>query len=145
MSDRITVDGLAVDKELYTFINEEALPGTGLDGAHLWAELSKLVHEFAPKNRALLAKRDDLQNKVDDWHKQNGMVEDMDAYKAFLSEIGYLVPDLERLAATNLMALSPGAVFADVPNIKYTRVKRPIFPQDPAMSWAPPSLPPPSV
>ena len=52
-------------------------------------------------------------------------------------KIGYLVPDLERLASSNLLALSPGAVYADVPNIKYTRVRRPIFPQDPEMEWAP--------
>lgn len=93
MSDRITVDGLAIDKDLYTFINDEALPGTGVDAAHLWAEFSKLVHEFAPKNRALLAKRDDLQVKIDHWHKEHGMVDDMEGYKGFLKEIGYLVPE----------------------------------------------------
>ncbi|MFT3900110.1 MAG: malate synthase G [Gordonia sp. (in: high G+C Gram-positive bacteria)] len=94
MSDRVTVHGLQVSPVLYDFINTEALPGTGVDQDAFWAGAAKVVGDFAPRNRELLAVRDDLQGQIDQWHRdhpaENGKV-DFDAYKKFLTDIGYLV------------------------------------------------------
>src|SRR5690606_1400517 len=91
MSERTTSNRLQVATELYRFIQEEALPGTGLDAAAFWSGFDQLVHDLAPKNRELLAERDRLQAKIDDWHRQHpGPIQDMAAYQAFLRQIGYL-------------------------------------------------------
>ncbi len=93
MSDRIEISGLKVAKVLREFIESEALPGTGVKPEVFWAGLAGLVRDLAPKNKALLAKRDDLQAKLDHWHQaRKGKPLDFTAYKAYLSEIGYLVP-----------------------------------------------------
>jgi malate synthase len=94
MTDRIQAGGLQVAKELYDFINEHAIPGTGVAVDAFWAGFGKLVADLAPRNRALLAKRDDIQAKIDAWHKANkGSAFDFAQYKAFLIELGYLVPE----------------------------------------------------
>src|SRR5262245_28751984 len=93
MTDRIEIAGLHIARELHDFVIDEALPGTGIDAKEFWVGLSHLVHEFGPRNRALLKRRDDLQGKIDAWHRQNGAPTDMEAYKGFLGEIGYLVPE----------------------------------------------------
>ncbi|MGO4833461.1 malate synthase G, partial [Rhizobiaceae sp. 2RAB30] len=93
MSDRVETAGLKVARELRDFVDGEALPGTGVDAAAFWRAFSAIVHDLAPKNRALLARRDALQETMDGWYRDNGAPADMDAYKAFLSEIGYLVPE----------------------------------------------------
>ncbi|MFW2589352.1 malate synthase G [Sagittula sp. SSi028] len=93
---RKTFEGLQVSSELAEFIETEALPGTGVDPQAFWAGLSALVHDFGPRNRALLQKREDLQTKIDDWHKAHrDAPHDAAAYKAFLEEIGYLLPEGE--------------------------------------------------
>ncbi len=93
MTERVTIGGLQIAKVLYDFVNNEALPGTGVDADAFWAGADKIVDELAPKNRALLAKRDDLQAQIDTWHRDRaGAPHDAAAYKAFLEEIGYLVP-----------------------------------------------------
>ena len=91
--DRIEKFGLKIDAGLHQFLVEEAMPGTGVDAEHFFAELAALVHDLAPKNRALLAKRDDLQAKLDGWYKQNGAPSDIETYQAFLRDIGYLLPE----------------------------------------------------
>ena len=92
MSDRIELGGLKIAKELYDFANNDALPGTGVEAADFWAALDKILHDLAPRNAALLAKRTELQNKLNAWHKENGSGHnDFEGYKAFLKEIGYLV------------------------------------------------------
>src|SRR5690554_4371969 len=94
MSDRIQVGNLQVARVLYDFINEQAIPGTGVDVTAFWNGVDTLVHDLAPKNRALLKKRDDLQAQIDAWHQQRaGQAHDAAAYKAFLQEIGYLLPE----------------------------------------------------
>ena len=94
MTERVEVGGLKVAKELYNFANTEALPGTGVDAQAFWAGLDAIVHDLAPKNAALLAKRDELQAKIDAWHKANpGAQNDLGVYKAFLKDIGYLVDE----------------------------------------------------
>jgi len=93
MTGRIDVHGLKVARVLFDFVNARALPETGVDQEHFWKSLSALIHDLAPKNRDLLEKRDALQEKIDAWHKANPGTPDMARYKAFLSEIGYLVPE----------------------------------------------------
>ncbi|GAA4171505.1 malate synthase G [Shinella granuli] len=85
--------GLSIDRDLHDFIVTEALPGTGVDAARFFDEFSAIVHDLAPENRALLAKRDALQEKIDAWYRANGAPADMAAYEAFLREIGYLLPE----------------------------------------------------
>jgi malate synthase len=84
---------LQVAANLDQFVETEALPGTGIDSAAFWSGFDALVHELAPKNRALLAERDRLQTELDNWHRANpGPVRDLRAYRAFLESIGYIVP-----------------------------------------------------
>jgi malate synthase len=93
-TERVVVDGLSVAKVHYDFITKEALPGTGVPESGFWTRLDRIVHDLAPKNRALLKKRDELQARIDDWHRaRRGKPFDPAAYKAFLAEIGYLVPE----------------------------------------------------
>ncbi|TPE51040.1 malate synthase G [Amaricoccus solimangrovi] len=87
---------LLVAPELATFIEAEALPGTGIEAGAFWAGFSALAHDLGPRNRALLARREALQSQIDDWHiARRGQPHDRDAYKAFLTEIGYLLPEGE--------------------------------------------------
>ncbi|MFT3715106.1 MAG: malate synthase G [Gordonia sp. (in: high G+C Gram-positive bacteria)] len=90
MTDRVNVEGLQVDKVLYDFVNDEALPGTGVDPDAFWSGAASVFKDLAPKNRELLKVRDDLQSKIDDWHRSHDTI-DPAAYQAFLKEIGYLV------------------------------------------------------
>src|SRR4029450_7299954 len=69
MTDRVIVERLSVARVLYDFINREVLPGTGVPEAGLWIRLDRIVHDLAPRNRALLAKRDALQAQIDAWHR----------------------------------------------------------------------------
>ncbi len=86
-------NGLKIDTALHAFLVEEALPGTGVEAARFFADFAALIHDLAPKNRSLLEKRDALQEKLDTWYRQNGAPIDMQAYEAFLREIGYLLPE----------------------------------------------------
>jgi len=86
--------GLKVAEVLVRFLEDSALPGTGLSADQFWKGVADIYERFAPENRALLAVRDDLQSKIDAWHQgRAGKPLDMAAYKAFLGEIGYLVPE----------------------------------------------------
>ena len=94
MTQHTDKNGLQVAAELVDFIEGAALPGTGIDAGTFWAGLSDLVHDLGPKNRALLQTREDMQVKIDSWHKERaGQPHDADAYTSFLREIGYLVPE----------------------------------------------------
>lgn len=94
MTKHIDKSGLSVDTVLVDFIEQSALPGTGVSPHAFWEGLSGLVHTMGPKNRALLQDRAAIQQKIDTWHvDRRGQDHDADAYKAFLTEIGYLVPE----------------------------------------------------
>ncbi|MCX7559382.1 malate synthase G [Sulfitobacter sp. F26204] len=94
MAKRMNRDGLQVDAQLVAFLEEQALPGTGVTAAEFWTGLSELVHEMGPRNAAFLAKREELQGKIDDWHlAHRDKVHDHATYIRFLEEIGYLVPE----------------------------------------------------
>ncbi|GKW50522.1 malate synthase G [Halomonas sp. NCCP-2165] len=91
MTDRVTRHRLQVASELDHFINEQALPGSGIDAEAFWAGVDALFHDLTPKNRELLAERERLQRELDGWHRDNpGPVQDMPAYRRFLAETGYL-------------------------------------------------------
>ena len=93
MTERVNCHRLQVAANLKRFIEEEALPGTGVDAAAFWKGFDALVHDLAPKNCALLAERDRLQTELDQWHRAHpGPIADMAAYRAFLESIGYLLP-----------------------------------------------------
>jgi malate synthase len=94
MAARIRIEGLQVDSGLADFLNTRALPGTGVDPASFWKGFAALLTDLAPKNHALLAKREDLQARIDSWHRaRRGQIHDPQAYKDFLTEIGYLLPE----------------------------------------------------
>jgi malate synthase len=91
---QISVAGLGVDQELLDFVNNEALPGTGVAPDAFWSGLAKILGELSPRTAALLKKRDELQAKIDAWHKaRKGQPHDQAAYESFLKEIGYLLPE----------------------------------------------------
>ncbi|GJC32073.1 malate synthase G [Acinetobacter sp. KAM398] len=98
MTARIQKGKLAIAKELYDFIENEALPGSGLDSDKYWKNFEQVVVDLSPKNKTLLAKRDELQAKIDEWHRNNTF--ELEAYKAFLTEIGYLLPEVEDFQIT---------------------------------------------
>ena len=94
MTNRTLVAGLSVAKELFNFIETQVLPGLRVTPDHFWTGLSEITHELGPKNRTLLAEREVMQAKIDQWHIDNrGREHDSAAYHAFLSEIGYLVAE----------------------------------------------------
>ncbi|OBI78968.1 malate synthase G [Mycobacterium sp. E740] len=101
MTDRVTVGNLRVAQVLYDFVNNEALPGTGIDPDTFWSGADKVVADLTPKNEELLARRDELQARIDKWHRQR-VIEplDADAYKEFLTEIGYLLPEPDDFTIT---------------------------------------------
>ena len=101
MTARTQVHGLQVATELFDFINNQVLPGTGVTSEAFWAGFDAIVADLAPKNAALLAERDRLQLELDKWHSANpGPITDMAGYRQFLETIGYLVPQPANVTAT---------------------------------------------
>ena len=99
-NERIDIAGLRIARELHDFVVSEALPGTGVKADAFWSGLSAIAHDLVPKNRALLSTRDAIQARLDAWYRENGAPSDMEAYKGFLKEIGYLVPEGPAFAVT---------------------------------------------
>ncbi len=94
MTSRTEKNGLEVAADLVRFVEDSALPGTGVDADDFWTGFSDLVHDLGPKNRALLQTREDMQAKIDAWHKERaGQDHDAQSYEAFLRDIEYLVPE----------------------------------------------------
>ena len=100
MTERVTLNRRQGAANLQRFVDDEVLPGSGIDSAAFWAGFDALVHDLAPKNRALLAERDRLQRELDTWHRANpGPVRDLPAYRSFLESIGYLLPQPDSVTA----------------------------------------------
>lgn len=94
MTARIKVDAIEIDAVLHEFVDREVVPGTGVDTRAFWSGFATLAARMAPRNAALLAKRDKLQASINDWHRKHPGAEiDGHAYKSFLNQIGYLVPE----------------------------------------------------
>ena len=98
---RTRLHDLHVADELVRFVDDEVLPGTGIDRATWWAGFDAIVRDLAPRNAALLAERDRLQAEIDAWHRAHpGPIADPAAYRAFLERIGYLLPEPKDVRAT---------------------------------------------
>jgi malate synthase len=117
---------LSIAPALYAFVEAEALPGTGLEPGAFWAGFAKLLEEFSPRNAVLLQKRDEIQAKIDAWHiAQKGKAHHATAYQAFLTEIGYLLPEPPTVAVATAnvddeIALIPGPqLVVPVSNARY--------------------------
>lgn len=93
VTSRVKVAGLQVAEVLYRFVEQEALPGTGVDPAQFWRGTAEIIGDFTSRNEALLDRRRDLQDRIDAWHReQRGATFDSEKYQTFLDEIGYLHP-----------------------------------------------------
>lgn len=99
MTKYVKAGQLQVDAALYEFIQSEALPGSDVDAEQFWTDFAVLVHDLAPRNKQLLAKRDELQQAIHQWHKRNSGA-DAQKYKVFLQEIGYLEPEADNFEIT---------------------------------------------
>ncbi|WP_299640124.1 malate synthase G [uncultured Ruegeria sp.] len=114
MTDRQTLSGLQIDPVLAEFIETQALPGTGVSSQKFWAGMARMVSELGPKNRELLAKRAEIQSRIDGWHmSRKGQNTNAAEYEAFLKEIGYLVEEgdefqIETANVDPEIALTPG-------------------------------------
>ncbi len=101
MTDRIEKNGIMVAAELASFVDNHALPGTGISPDYFWSGFAELVEKMTPRNRALLQTREDLQARIDEWHvKRRGTTHDRTEYEAFLHEIEYLVEEGEAFEIT---------------------------------------------
>ncbi|NUK31488.1 malate synthase G [Parageobacillus sp. VR-IP] len=100
MEQYVKIGNLQVSTLLYEFINEEVLPGSGVDGKKFWKDFETLIADLTPRNKELLARRDEIQAKLNEWHKKHRGNFDMEQYKAFLTEIGYLEPEVEDFEIT---------------------------------------------
>ena len=96
MSDRVQQGGLQIEQVLFDLLEQDIAPGTGVEPTDFWQALESIVTDLGPRNRELLAIRDEMQAKIDHWHRDHpGNDYDRDAYKQFLLEIGYLLPEVE--------------------------------------------------
>lgn len=100
MTRRVQAGGLDVAEVLHRFVTEEALPGSGLDPEAFWAGAAAIIHDLAPRNRELLARREELQAQIDDWHRGHPGTPDERAYAEFLREIGYLLDEPGEVVVT---------------------------------------------
>ncbi|MBW7651961.1 malate synthase G [Anoxybacillus sp. ST4] len=100
MGEYVKIGRLQVADIFYDFMTNEVLPNSGIDTNKFWGDFEQLIVELTPKNKALLAKRDELQEKINEWHKQHRGRFDFEQYKSFLQEIGYLEPEVEDFEIT---------------------------------------------
>jgi malate synthase len=98
--DRVQLGGLSVAGSLHRFVEEEALPGSGVEPEAFWAGADAIIHDLAPRNRELLARRDELQSRIDEYHREHPGRPDAEEYTAFLTEIGYLLDEPSEVAVS---------------------------------------------
>ena len=114
MTDYIEIGRLRVANELATFLNDEVLPGVGIEATHFWSSFENILVDLAPKNRTLLEKREVLQAQIDEWHQANRTSPlDASAYRSFLESIGYIAPApapfaIETKNVDDEIAITPG-------------------------------------
>ncbi|MCY4006455.1 MAG: malate synthase G [Rhodobacteraceae bacterium] len=127
MVQRVERFELQVDAGFADFIENQALPGTAVPTDHFWRGLSEIVHEFGPRNRALLLKREDLQDRIDDWHReQRGQKFDPESYRAMLGDIGYIEPSQGECAISvsgldpEIKSISGPQLVVPVTNARFT-------------------------
>jgi len=112
MNEYIKLGGLEIAQPLFKIIKNDITPETGVDNDKFWSSLEEIVRELQPRNTELLAKRDQLQKQIDEWHQVNrNEKHDPEAYKKFLQEIGYLVPEGENFS------INPGNVDAEIAEV----------------------------
>ncbi|OKO92359.1 malate synthase G [Geobacillus proteiniphilus] len=100
MGEYVQKGNIQVAKVLYDFVNEELLPNSGLDQDKFWRDFGALIADLTPRNKELLARRDEIQEKLNEWHKAHRGRFDFNEYKAFLTDIGYLEPEVEDFEIT---------------------------------------------
>jgi malate synthase len=104
MSERVDQSNLRIAKPIYDLVTEQIIPGTGIEPTQFWRDFAAIIEDLAPLNRQLLEIREQLQRKIDAWHSANPSPFHFPTYKAFLKEIGYLVPGVENfsISSTNV-------------------------------------------
>jgi len=103
MTNRVDLGRLSIAESLYNLVNDQILPGTDVDQNNFWSGFESILADLMPKNKALLEKRTTIQKQMDAWYKDNvGKPIDLEEYKAFLSSIGYLLPEGEAFVALKL-------------------------------------------
>ncbi|NNV06444.1 malate synthase G [Geobacillus sp. C56-T2] len=100
MAEYVQTGTIQVAKVLYDFVNEELLPNSGVDQDKFWRDFGALIADLTPRNKALLARRDEIQNQLNEWHKAHRGRFDFNEYKSFLTDIGYLEPEVEDFEIT---------------------------------------------
>ena len=126
MTKSVDISGLKVNEELYLLVRDEIAPGTGVSADSFWNSLAKIVQDLAPKNRALLEKRNALQRQIDAWCvKRQGQPINIDEYKSFLAKIGYLVPEGKNFKVTTanvdpeITQIAGGQLVVPLDNARY--------------------------
>ena len=127
----IDINDLKVAEDLSKFVKEELLEGTSITPEKFWLGFNKSVHELTPKNNELLKKREDLQNKINDWHlKHKGQKIDITEYKEFLKKIGYLVnegPDFKietKNVDTEITSIAGPQLVVPIMNARYLSMQQ---------------------
>lgn len=95
MTTYIRTGKIQVAEELYHFVNNEVIPGSGLDAGKFWSDFEEIITELTPENKELLQERDDFQTILNKWHKENAGSFDQETYNLFLRRIGYVVDEVE--------------------------------------------------
>jgi len=101
MSERVDHSNLRIAKPIFDLVTERIIPGTDIEPAQFWSDFSAIIEDLAPVNRQLLEIREQLQSKIDAWHRENPVPFDVTNYKAFLKEIGYLVPEVDNFSISS--------------------------------------------